>query len=1058
MNICLKQKIINLDFCNRMDLTLADLAELLEGVEIPVKPVAAVAEIPKVAAWEGAPLVRCMTTREKDIDAIGGMIAWSFADKKFRHFATHEDFIRYVLSLKPEQRTYCERIYHNQHQKLRLDIDCPVSDVYTITADDIDVIKAACCEVFQNMFGEYLLPEYVYVCDSSRADKQSFHLIIDRYYVDDHRIAGEFAERVVKILRPNVIADTIDMNIYKSATSLRAAYNHKNGVESAKRIPIGVNAIDTLITYVETCMPLKCHNSHIHVPRRVCKNAIKYSEMVVDAVPGHKFRAQCGGVLTFDRTKASRCHISGREHTHDNTLFAVISGSVLYAKCRHCPGSLRICDVPAEDVFAEAMPDADPANGDKKVTKPGIIENKLAREQRIRDLCSREYQHRKIGGSKEYEGKMNTYGDYMDEYPDPPTLHVKAAMGCGKTEALRRHIAKITPKSVLVISHRVSFTIDICAKLGYRSYQTIEGTISTKTAPFVVVQCESLHRVISERYEMVICDEIESIIAQMFAPTHRRANACWRVFESQVKFTDRLITMDGNLSQETIDVISMIREDRAEIVHNTVIPQISRHKITTNKEAAVAILMKMVEKGDRCVVPTSSIKTAKKLHKMIHGRFPDKAVRMYNSETSAEEREATLRDVNSSWRDCAVLIYTPTISAGISFTLHHFDSFVSFWYDSSCDVFTAMQMSRRARHISSGIYYHYVCETGHKLPDTADALVEYVCTSMKHASEYMEDPDGEIMPDGRLVFEDTPRFRAWLNIHVRRNYSRTHFLESLIRELKLIGGVVEPLITSFEGNTEIEKGVRAQLHAIGESIQDEDAAAVAAAPELTAAEIEGLSRGIVPCDNGRVAIAKYYLRRCYNYNGAITPAIARTYGDTTLKLQYHVRKNLREVHDEVFADPDSAVKTLGRRFCNVMIADFARADGSEVDNLRKLFDFNRDSLCVKMLGIFGLRLGDAKTLTRDQMLHALRSDGEGFQWLSANSKLICTTFGAKIAPLPNPKDPNYLRSMLDFINGKLKCRYGVSLKLTSHKSNMYRLEDTFAKLFTNTLEIPEPAK
>ena len=92
------------------------------------------------------------------------------------------------------------------------------------------------------MFGEYLLSEYVYVCDSSRAGKQSYHIIIDRYYVRDHTTARKFAESVRDMLvseNYNDAAECIDMNIYKSVTGLRSAYNYKKDPNSVKKIPLG---------------------------------------------------------------------------------------------------------------------------------------------------------------------------------------------------------------------------------------------------------------------------------------------------------------------------------------------------------------------------------------------------------------------------------------------------------------------------------------------------------------------------------------------------------------------------------------------------------------------------------------------------------------------------------------------------------------------------------------------------------------------------------------------------------------------------------------------------
>jgi hypothetical protein len=139
-----------------------------------------------------------------------------------------------------------------------------------------------------------------------------------------------------------------------------------------------------------------------------------------------------------------------------------------------------------------------------------------------------------------------------------------------------------------------------------------------------------------------------------------------------------------------------------------------------------------------------------------------------------------------------------------------------------------------------------------------------------------------------------------------------------------------------------------------------------------------------------------------------------------------------------------------------MIADLARADGSEIDNLRKLFDFNRDSICVKILSMIGLKLGDVKTLSRAELMTALAPNSPCYKWLDANCKFICETFGVKITRLPAANDGLYLKKILEFINGKLKSRYDVCVKQTGINTNIYYLEDSFAKLFNNDFSIPEP--
>lgn len=1012
-------------------------------------------EIPPVEPWEGPPLITQETTLESRITGIGGVLTWSFSDRRFRHFATHIDMCRYVMSRAPAQRTFCERIYGNQRQKLRLDID---SKECNLNFDDLEAVLECIIAVMSKMFGQAAAREKIYFCDSTRAGKQSFHVIVDGFFVAETAISREFARQVIERLGGRAVAGCIDTTIYSAAASLRCAYCHKGAqtpdwTSGVKKLPPGIGILNSLVTYVDDCVELFPGVVPVNAPaREVLRGEIApYVAIMLEKFPDHSYRDYRGGSINFNRVRAGTCHLSGREHTHDNTLFAVFSKLGLYARCRHCKGATRVCNMLAGDEAVQA-PEAVPAKGRPKKIP---IDVQREREARVLSLCSREYPPRKWRSADvlEYTGAMNQHSDYMEEYPDDvPTIHVRAAMGCGKTEALRRLISRTQPKSVLVISHRVSFTIDICAKLKYVSYQDITGTITPKDAPYVVVQCESLFRVEQERYELIVCDEIESIMSQMFAPTHRRGHACWITFERLLLYCDQLITMDGNLTQETVDIIGQIRDVRTVIVDNRAIPRKTMHKVTTNKSAMVAILLTLVGRGERVVVPTSSLSMAKKLEKMIRERYPDRRLMMYSSETPVEVREETLRDVNKSWVNYDVLIFTPTISAGPSFTEPHFNALIGFWYDTSCDVFTMMQMTWRARNIMGGTYYHYVSESGRGLPDTVEAVREHVSRSLDHACEYMTDPVVTMADGGRVVHQDTTRFNAWLYLTARRNYSQNHFLAMMIRELKGVGGTVAPLITSFEGNAENEVKVRRVMRGIGEGIKREEAEAVAAARELTAEEIEGIAAGRVV---EKAALQKYYLRKCYDYRGEVTREIVEKYGDATVKMQYHARRNLREVHDEVFGNPGEALQILGRRFAAVMMENLESADGREVDSLRKLFDFNRDSICVRMLGVFGLRLGDARELPREEVLAALSPEGEGYKWMRANCRFICETFDVKVVALPAADDANFFKNMLDFINGKLKSRYGVGIKLTSKHSGLYRLEDALAKLFTDDFKIPE---
>ena len=58
-----------------------------------------------------------------------------------------------------------------------------------------------------------------------------------------------------------------------------------------------------------------------------------------------------------------------------------------------------------------------------------------------------------------------------------------------------------------------------------------------------------------------------------------------------------------------------------------------------------------------------------------------------------------LRDVNQTWLNYTVVMYSPTITAGISFEQKHFDKVFCYFTNMSCDVLSCIQMIGRVRDV-----------------------------------------------------------------------------------------------------------------------------------------------------------------------------------------------------------------------------------------------------------------------------------------------------------------------------------------------------------------------
>jgi hypothetical protein len=107
--------------------------------------------------------------------------------------------------------------------------------------------------------------------------------------------------------------------------------------------------------------------------------------------------------------------------------------------------------------------------------------------------------------------------------------------------------------------------------------------------------------------------------------------------------------------------------------------------------------------GKKICIPASSLEEAETLYEIIKEKFPSLSVRFYSSKTPIMEKKEHFSNV-SMWWVCDVLIYTPTVSAGISFELDHFDKIYAYFSDKSCSVETTMQMLGRVRSLRDKTY------------------------------------------------------------------------------------------------------------------------------------------------------------------------------------------------------------------------------------------------------------------------------------------------------------------------------------------------------------------
>ena len=119
------------------------------------------------------------------------------------------------------------------------------------------------------------------------------------------------------------------------------------------------------------------------------------------------------------------------------------------------------------------------------------------------------------------------------------------------------------------------------------------------------------------------------------------------------------------------------------------------------------------------------------------------------------------------------------------------------------------------------------------------------------------------------------------------------------------------------------------------------------------------------------------------------------------------------------------------------------------DNGVKLLSIG-DKVAFVLMGIFGRPFDTTYVLTREQLIAKLHASHD---LLVRTSNEICKAFGVKSVVLPKKGEGDYVKRMLDFVNGKLDSQYGIKIKATDKNRINYKLVDSFTELFDQNLNI-----
>jgi hypothetical protein len=780
----------------------------------------------------------------------------------------------------------------------------------------------------------------------------------------------------------------------------------------------------------------------------------------------NRFNCARGGMFIFTRLRPSHCELCERTHDSDNTVIVNVAPGpddtiYVYKGCRKFKQERGGTGIRIGEFVSEV------AGGIAPTTATDLEPTKIRTygEREIAFAVSSPdnlYPARTLFDDLPAVSKQVYDENLLRPFELARTLVVHAAMKMGKTKALKKYVdnyfaSKLRRDIIRYVSFRQTFSGNIKEKFGdFTLYSDVAGPL---TQSRLIVQVESLHRleVGVEPPDLLILDECESIFEQFDSGLLRSFNESFAKFQYLLKYSKHVICMDAGISDRTFRIIDSIRGAEGLLYHACVHKNATadRYSLTADRGKWLGMLYTSLGKGERAAISISSLTEARAIEAGIKKKFPGKVVKLYSSETLQSEKREHFADVNTYWQQCDVLMYTPTVSAGVSFEVRHFDRCFGYFTDQSCPVETCMQMIGRIRDVATREYTIFLAATGASLPVDINEIRAGVYQRRENLMKTFDETGlrVEYGADGEVRYHASDYFTIWLENTRVRNLSRNAFIRRFVHVVSRAGAVMTHLDdTAFRlacGLSEDEIALLITDHTgTREEITETACTEIADARDLTDEEAETIrgqlrSQSDVPKPQMR-CYEKYLLRSHYHYTGAIDAKFVRTYREPKVRRAF---KNLLRIR--VDPDPQRAVARIQAEERAVYVHTMAAAEAQQYSDLGRRYVFDQHRYAIGMLQLCGWKtLGD-RSYQHTVMFAEILRQRERAYWdvIEAACREFQLRAPSRIdARVNRENDGAFIKILVAPVGKILNIMYGVRIVTKQKDPDMWYLQEN--DLFT----------
>jgi len=310
----------------------------------------------------------------------------------------------------------------------------------------------------------------------------------------------------------------------------------------------------------------------------------------------------------------------------------------------------------------------------------------------------------------------------MRPYPLVPLCIVRANMGVGKTKEmfqsfLPAHCKKKKTRCLLVTYQRIlsyKYAIEL-NELGFHNYIDLDHDIHEDR---VIICLDSLSRIKNPYFDFIIVDEVTSVLLHFNSKFIKNSSVLCCKLEGMLlrcKFIYLLdACADNTIVYDFANMIAIKKNITPYFIKNAFVRKTNRYcnlTIASNHDCADALKNKIIagasEKlkvGQNVVITCSTKSSAACIAEALKRKLPHKKILLYHSESELKITIDNLHQFVKEWAECDALIYSPTITAGISFEVPHFHSLFAYIENSfmAPPVDGVLQQLFRVRQLKDG--------------------------------------------------------------------------------------------------------------------------------------------------------------------------------------------------------------------------------------------------------------------------------------------------------------------------------------------------------------------